>query len=185
MKKTGIWTTYIHTSSVVAKSRINVCHTIAVRQQLKLNYRFLCKLSSYAPYETGPSKQVRINLIPFFESLISFLPTNKTCDYVTVTKWIKYNSLFVKPLVVIMLPSENGPKFYVVRHCVLDESHGIILITEKLLDVFYDEHYQAYKVFDESIKSVKCLLWRKFKNGTITHMKSLANGFQYIAKKWI
>lgn len=169
----------------VVKSRINVCHTIAVRQQLKLNYRFFCKLSSYAPYEKGPTKQVPINLIPFSECLNAFLPSNKTCKYVSVAKWIKYNGQFVKPLVVIMLPCESDPKFYVVRHCIFDESHEIILMTEKLLDVFYDEHCQAYKVFDKSNKIMKCLVWKKFRNGTVSHLKTVANGFQYIAKKWI
>lgn len=69
--------------------RINVCHTIAIKSQLKLNYRFLCSPNQTPMIAYGPGKLIKSSDLTDLED-ISILETS---TYLKKLNWIKcYNN---------------------------------------------------------------------------------------------
>ena len=58
-----------------ANCRINICHTIAIKLQLKLNYRFLSRENSTPSILSfGPSKTILLSTVPHFNDFKFLLP---------------------------------------------------------------------------------------------------------------
>lgn len=170
-------------TSHVSRCRINVCRTIAIKHQLILNYRFLSKHCSYPLFTSGTIKQVALTQISESNEFISLLSHSN--GSIKKTQWIKYLGRKIKVNSIIVVPSEEGPLFHVVHVINIIEKYDCRIITKKLNDVFFDNHLQAFQVFDDNNYSWDMLKLCNLQDVTITVRNKLPNGCHYICKSWL
>lgn len=61
----------------------------------------------------------------------------------------------------------------------------ILFFITKLLDCYFDENYQAYKIFDAPEYEHSHFYLRDLENVTFTHFIRTNQGYHYVVKKWI
>lgn len=171
--------------SRVSTNRINVNKTIAVRHQLIQNYRFLYDNEPYAPFTAGPGTVMRIQYVQDYHRFASTLSI-KFGEQVTVANWLLIKGSKLKNGRIIVLFSEDGPKFHCVQTLILTGNDDFLVLTVKLTDCYMDEHLQSYEIISEDCYSWSLLSRKDVCNATaVTHVNKLSNGKYYIAKKWI
>uniref|UniRef100_A0A0C9QSB1 Uncharacterized protein n=1 Tax=Fopius arisanus TaxID=64838 RepID=A0A0C9QSB1_9HYME len=89
-----------------AITRKNINHTIAIRHQLRLNYRLITKKNRYAEFDLGPPSR-KLNDFPAF-----LLPHKATHENVIQLKWIKRGESLIKTGTIIMIPTEKETTFF-------------------------------------------------------------------------
>ena len=171
-------------SSHVAICRKNVCRTIAIRHQLMLNNRFLNEDTSNPPFISGSTKNILIHELDDVQNFLHLIPQSVT-NSVASTNWVEYLGHKIKRNSIITIFSENGPQFHLV-HTILVNDKELQVVSKRLDDCFFDEHLQAYKVFDDDC-FIYCLLKLEdiASNVIVTTINKLANGYNYIPKYWI
>ncbi len=131
-------------TSRVALCRINVCHTIAVKNQLQLNYHLLSKNFESNIWEGGPV--LRKNLNEISDGKIKCILPPNTSEILTMN-WIKH---FGKKVVVndsiVIFPTHDGPAFFIIKLIFLNHVEISLILSE--LSVYFDDHYQAYTIFE-------------------------------------
>lgn len=129
-------------TSRTAICRINICHTIAIKTQLKLNYDFLTAEFTSNVWESGPI--ISIAEITN-ENIRNALPSSSTFS---LLKWIRFYHKKIFPESVIIFPSgEDGiqPIAYLIKAIFLSNEVPSFIVS-KFEVVFFDVHYQAYYV---------------------------------------
>lgn len=125
--------------------RKNINHTIAVRHQLKLNFKFFTQATAFSEFSIGP-----ISSEDFDTSSISLI-NNLPIKNFQLLKWIRRQDLFIKEKSILIFSESDGPKFYKVVHCYYCQQNSqIFLAIQKLDNVYCDEHYDAYQILDSN-----------------------------------
>ena len=107
--------------------RINVCHTIAIKSQLKLNYRFLCTPNPRPFLTYGPGKFIKVSELSHFCDFKSFILETST---VKQLKWIKlFNKKISAGHIIIDFDTISGePLFYNSKHFLIDDKNELVVI---------------------------------------------------------
>lgn len=148
-----------------AISRVNVCRTIAIKNQLQLNYYFM-NVSKTSLFTTGKLRQTKLYKIENFDLFCTLVPTSYQ-DEMFVSKHILYLGKFFKRGTIVIVAKEDGIQLHIVQFVFLSKDKtDFILITRNIKEkcVFYDEHLFSYKVLDNfesqwAILEKKCLTY--------------------------
>lgn len=161
-------------TSRVSLSRVNICHTLALKEQLALNYFFL-QPPDYSEFSVGPSTIVQIDI---FKSLhMKFLHGR-----IPIVQWAAFDGQILKPGMILMHGSTNEFKFHLVQYLVLSPSDKLLAITKELV-CWLDEHLQSYEIY-ESKSPLLCLSWAKIRQCKISRKKRLGDSTEYVLKRW-
>lgn len=165
-----------------ANSRKNIAHTVALRHQLRLNYRLLSARHKYSEFSISSSGHQELFDFPLY-----IYPDYCATNVIKRVNWIKRQHLTIKSKTIIVTPAETGPVFYEVHGCYVDTDQIVTIITKNLLAVHYDEHYDSFKIIDDGDWRWHALQLDNITSGhaEITYKVRLKNGFFYIPKKWI
>lgn len=138
-------------TSHVSICRINVCRTISVRNQLKLSYDLLCQQFFPNPWKFGPSFSLQLQSI----SDSGLLETLQLFENKVIRKinWAQYRNKKISSNSVLVYPVVNESvfelEFFEVKMiCSIDDC--IHFIVSKIENVFFHEHFQAYRIFDSA-----------------------------------
>lgn len=163
--------------------RINVSHTIAVKNQLRFNNLLRNSKKQIDSFTTGPvSKILNLEAIPNFYLFAQHLPAG--INNVLSTSFIKYMGKELMASTILMMPSENGLLFYYIHNILLEPNRKLILITTCIDEYFFDEHYQSNDISIDN-KRWYCLFYADLKFCSLTRPVIAGNGKTYIPKRWI
>ncbi|XP_074097689.1 uncharacterized protein LOC141526555 [Cotesia typhae] len=113
----------IEMTAVASLTRKNISKTLAIKHQLHLNYRFLLNNSpNKSLYDVGPSHKQKISSIPQVYLFLQFL-SDDIKDEVLIHEHIKFKGEVIQKGVILMIPSEMNPEFYITR------TSGVALVT--------------------------------------------------------
>lgn len=165
--------------SYSAISRVNVCYTIALRNQLKLHYRFM----------KGKTSDPMLTLSSTKAGIIENIPSQLNIDgnTVRILKWIKRGKRQIQNDTIIMIPEESGPAFHKVSHMIFEPTGNISILTLKLNSCYYHDHFDAYEISDPNDTKPGFISEGQILNYTtiITSQVPVRNGFSYISKTWM
>ena len=65
------------------------------------------------------------------------------------TKWLQFKGKRIKLNSVIVIHEENDPEFYIVECIFYKNEEDFEVITKCIENCFYDDYYQAFKIFDD------------------------------------
>ena len=161
-------------------SRVNINRTIAIKHQLNLSYRFLTMKLRQPIFVSKNHKKKSINELEHYHQYFNLINKPNIVSVKSVNyydKIIKKNSVLVKFL-------ESGPIFQVVHEIIFDNLK-YIFITKNLKDCYYDEKYQAYKIFN-----LNDFNWDKVEDNDVQYRKIvnmvlLPDSYYYISKIWM
>lgn len=171
-------------TSRASVNRINVCRTIAIKHQLRLNYKFLTKEDvSFWTFNPQSIKIISINTLSDIHSYRYLLPLDlQTCNDISVVYAINLEGKNIHTNCLIMIPSESGPLFYKVEFIIIS-NNSFIILTKFLLDVYLDERLQLYEIITENC-SWKMFHFEELYDIVITYSVRITNGKEYIIKNW-
>lgn len=82
-----------------------------------------------------------------------------------------------------MVPSEDGPLFYIVHSILVNNNENVTFILKWLSDVFFNNHMDAYEVITHTIEW-KCMLKEQLYGCIVTNRVRVNNGKEFIVKNW-
>lgn len=170
-------------ASRVANSRVNINHTIAMRIQLKLNFKFFSPSTIASEFSIGPFSSENI-CAPSIVSSYDIVSSNN----LKLLKWLKRQEFIIKRDTILILFEPHGARFYEVYGCYCCQQSGKILVVTKTLNhVYFDEHFDAYKVFINESSDWKIFTTSEIGAGlaTITYKVKLNDNYYYIPKRYI
>lgn len=143
-------------ASRAAICRINVCHTIAVKTQLKQSYRFMSQsTSSEVIWEyAAPHKINNVNDLPHYSEFKHCLPLNTS--QLSTLNWISFFKKKIEPEHNIIISyKENGisPIFYVIRCFVMTENGDLFILCTIGRDYAFHNHFQCFELLETSNKN--------------------------------
>lgn len=173
-------------TSSVSINRVNLCKTIAIKHQLRLNYKFL--LNEFPKIIVYEKKLVKNDSVSHINSCLdiqrSVLPfVDKLTGLVSLVKSLSWEGKCIDEKTVIMTPSEDGPLFFDVNRIIVSGNQDFILIVKQLQDVIYDIHTQSYKI-ESSVYSWKVLTQGDLFSSNMTYAVRVSGGFRFIIKNW-
>ena len=138
-----------------------------------LNNRFLNEDTSNPPFIS--TKNILIHELDDVQNFLYLIPQSVT-NSVASTNWVEYLGHKIKRNSIITIFSENGPQFH-LDHTILVNDKELQVVSKRLHDCFFDEHLQAYKVFDDDC-FIYCLLKLEdiTSNVIVTTINKLATG---------
>ncbi|KYN28513.1 hypothetical protein ALC57_02067 [Trachymyrmex cornetzi] len=163
---------------------INVCRTIAIKNQLRLNYTFLTK-NSFSPWTFNPQsiKIISLKTLPDVWSYLHLLPLDlQTYDNISVVDSINFEGKDIYAGCLMMIPSENGSLFYKVELIIIT-NNSFVLLTKFLLDVYLDERLQLYEIISENY-SWKFFYFEEIYDIVLTYSVRITDGKEYIIKNY-
>uniref|UniRef100_A0A0C9Q8E6 ZNF333_0 protein n=1 Tax=Fopius arisanus TaxID=64838 RepID=A0A0C9Q8E6_9HYME len=175
------------TASRSTVSRINVCKTIAIKHQLRQNYRFLKKCTpTNIIYDFKLLKtELLRNLacyVELHEKLLASIVTEN--GEIKVVKRVDVEGTKFDVRSIIMIPSEEGPIFYKINKIIIHPVSHLVFIVQKLLFVWLDEHTECFKLVQKpyqwSILGLSDLFSCK-----VTNLVRASNGRQFVLKNWL
>lgn len=175
-------------TSNVSSNRINVCHTIVIKNQLRMNYRFIEELSEKEQNKNDVQNNTKLENISDLPG-INFI-RGSLCNYinnstsVTTTKFINFISSKIDLKSIIMLGSEQGPKFYQVQKIIVNsDNDNFLVITKYLNDIYLDEKMNTYEIFSSNF-IWNVLSSNDLKGCTVTYSVRTCNGKIFIVRNW-
>lgn len=152
---TQLWTMRFEAKHKVSKiaartssNRVNICKTVALRNQLTLNHLFL-KKDAFRIIEQGKLVKLLRSTIQQIETNLPSSQLSSGCQVFSV-KWIKKHGLRVDTntsVLTIDLCSETGyPLFGKVIKIYLSNSKKVILKCLSMPCISFNDHYCAYNV---------------------------------------
>jgi len=167
------------TVSKVSTNRINVQHSIALKEQYILNHRLIMRASSSsADFVSGSiNRPVEIDIDVFHRHGIfsekRFYPT----------KWVQVLGRYISGFTILMTPGEEGElEFIQVRRIYRNDDYKI-LIVGNVLECNFDYHLQSYEVTGAS-SSLRFIKYSDIISYFISYKVQFCSS-QYIIKKWI
>lgn len=162
-------------------SRRNLAYTLALKHQLKLHHKFRTSVPLLVPIY-GPIMKIHVRNLPDHANIVRVLPKNINPDELKIVKWIEYMGTEAHPNDVIMVMTEIGPTFSIIKYiilCLLDKQ--IYFLADKIESLYYDSHFQAYHVNPKKLQ----LSSYKLENiHDVTCMIKQPNGNTYVVNKW-
>ena len=169
--------------SHAAICRVNICKTIALRHQLVMNYRFLCKNSYYPTYIANHVRSVYIRDIPGISSFMNLWPKHLN-DKVDLTNCIQYKGQSIKKDTVIVTFSELEPQFNFVHLIILIDANNFFIMTKSMLDCYFNHHRRAYKIHSNEFHW-ELLTKADINTASVSYYNKLNDGNFYITKNWM
>lgn len=165
-------------TSRTSLSRKNINHTVAVRHQLKQNFRFFLKNYDQSEFSKRPHSSET------FDIPSTMLTSDFTIKNIKLLKWIKRNELFIKKGTIIILFEPDGPRFYEVQFCCYCQQSGKILIATKQLN---NVHFDAFQIVNNDNSDWNIFTTSEIRVGLaiITYKVKLINNNFYIPKKYM
>lgn len=169
-----------------AISRVNICKTIAIKHQLRQNYRFLInKTMEKISYDSKLIKNIPIiglkRYFVLFESLKISINKLKNID---TLRRVEFDGNTIEINTIIMILSEDGPIFYVTDSIIVGAPIQLYIIVRKLHSVSLHEHTECYSLYGEQY-SWEVLDLNNLFSYNIRHLVRASNGVKFIVKKWL
>lgn len=139
-------------TAVLSSNRINVCKTIAFKQQLKLAYLIHSSRLFSQRIRTGPSRSTRIRTLSL--SFDATLEENHQSlnNLVNVHNWVEKNGSHYKSgLVLCIEVDEDSPQFGIIKVIYVTTDDTIFFIYQKLTTIF-NTHIDGFKVISVNEK---------------------------------
>ncbi|XP_070511735.1 uncharacterized protein [Cardiocondyla obscurior] len=137
-----------------AAGRVNICKTIALKNQLMLNDLFL-KRKKFNRITYGKIKAVSRKTILALRDIWDTLSANTN---IFAVSWIKIDGIFFKPSynVTVELTEENDflPTFAEIEEIYVVDNDQVHFICRLFKTVTFNEHYYAYQVLRTDVKKV-------------------------------
>lgn len=175
-------------ASRAAICRINVAKTIALKHQLRVNYRLMKnEFAQHLQFNKRAIKSVPLLGLTGVQNVINYLPDGMQ-DLQTIVSTIKrmiFEGIEIAKGTIIMMPAEGRPKFYEVQHIILDEKkENCTLIVKRFYDVFLNEHTGDYELLSH------LFVWRVLESTRLystatSHVVSVTDVGEFIVKKWM
>lgn len=115
-----------------AVSRVNVCHSIALRHQLKLSHRFL-QTNEMSTLEIGPEVLDIHGDLP--RIVDEHFKCNNASKMVCTLEWVRQHNRKMQEGSVIMIASESGPQFYEISNLVKKPTYYLHLYITYILPI--------------------------------------------------
>lgn len=164
--------------------RVNICKTIAIRHQLMMNYRFICKNSEYPPYTVNHVKNISTQNVPQIGKFVHLWPKNLS-EYCYSTNYLEYHNIAIKKDTVIVPFSElQDPQFHFVHFIILIDKDTFLLITKSMADCHFNHHLRVYKMHGTEFHW-EILTKNDIDTASSSYYNKLADGNFYIAKNWM
>lgn len=137
-----------------AADRVNICKTIALKNQLVLNDLFL-KREKFHRITYGERKAVSDETRLALRDIWETLPADKN---IIAVSWVTIDGISYKPSynVTIDLPEENDflPKFAEITEIYVVDNDQVFFMCRLFKTVTFNGHYYAYEVLNTDDKSV-------------------------------
>lgn len=166
-----------------AVSRVNVCHTVAIKHQLRLNYQLLFSKEIlafiYDPSLMKMAPMKTLSDVEFFKQLINV--DIQDDEVIGTVKKVLFERQIISPGTLIMIPSEDGPIFYNVKHIL--KYNAFLFVCHVFFDVYATEDISSYEIMSDSC-SWAVLNYDDFAGFTQTHIVRTTDGRRHFVKKW-
>ncbi|KAF2892727.1 hypothetical protein ILUMI_13443 [Ignelater luminosus] len=140
----------------VVASRIDICKTLAVKNQLKLCNRFICKIDFKKSIQKGKSTfyEKIDNVVPNFNELVMRCGQSLTefMDNIVSVKRVTVQSTTYQIQDIIRIDFDceiSMPVFGCITKIIISKADQILFLYKKVMVSYFDSHFQAYKL-DES-----------------------------------
>lgn len=167
-----------------SSNRMNVCHTVAIRSQLKLNHKFTssteCLDSSFEKGRVLLMKE--LNVIENYAFFRHSLPSEH--NFIGTTEYVRYMGHEIRENTILMIASENEPDFYLVHTILLDSKSEAIIVASSAINCNFDCHFQAYEVVLPK-KNWNCFSHVDLRRCDISRIVPASRGKYYVPKRWI
>lgn len=171
--------------SKISLNRVNVCHSIALKEQYSLNFRFIKEKDNNQTdfdFKFG-SMLSKINYDEFeLNNVINIQTENKIIE----TNWVKVGGEKIitdqKHCTILVAPKDDNNFQFVLACKIYINKDFRIIITGKLLKCDFEYHLQAFKVITTE-DTPFFIEFNDIENYFITYQVQL-NGQFYIVKKW-
>ena len=172
----------------VSVSRVNITHTLAIKNQLKFNYRLLKEMYP----QPGDKEKPKITTycesiynLPELDSYFNDLPDKiKNSNVLNLTNNILFEGQNIQCNLIMMIPGEDDPQFHIIKKIILHNDE-FLLITIKLINVYLDEHTNLYEITSPAENTWKTLEKKQLCGFCMTHSARVPNGKTFIVKNWI
>ncbi|KAJ8673109.1 hypothetical protein QAD02_004370 [Eretmocerus hayati] len=166
-----------------ARTRINVCRTIAIRHQLLLNYRLRLK-KPQARIETAEKKSIVVSKLKNISEFYSLLPVHDPTAVVSTVKWVNTGDDKICKNSILLLFDDGGPVFYLAHELIVIDD-AVHIISKKLSNCYAVERIHGYKVVDKHDFCWSSLTLNDLHRASITYLTTLPDGGTYIYQNWI
>ncbi|KAJ8682490.1 hypothetical protein QAD02_018282 [Eretmocerus hayati] len=166
-----------------ARTRVNICRTIAIRHQLLLNYRLRLK-KPQARIETSEKKSIVVSKLKDISEFYSLLPVHDPTAVVSTVKWINTGDDQICKNSILVLFDDGGPVFYLAHELIVIDD-AVHIISKKLRNSYAVERIHGYKVVDEHDFCWSSLTLNDSRRASITYLTTLPDGGTYIHQNWI
>ncbi|XP_011866318.1 PREDICTED: uncharacterized protein LOC105561171 [Vollenhovia emeryi] len=126
-------------------SRLNIAHSLAIKHQMGMCYRFLSKEGLTPDMQTGPGHIITLhNMLPFIQAVPRELRDTECMTF----KWIDYKGTTYKLGMVVAIGAQDlCPLFGEVVNIIVND-HDVcpLLICTVLLNIGLSEHVLGYEV---------------------------------------
>ena len=171
-------------TSHAAISRVNVCRTIALKHQLILNYRLLCQELSNEVLTVGQQKKISFEQLPHLDEFHHFI-WMPFSTYLLTTDWVCFYSKKITLNSKIMIFGEDGLQFFDIYTFILNEKNDFQAVVRHMHDCFFDEHFEAFRIYDLNNFSWHVLSSKNITEATFTTAHKLRGGHYYTQKNWM
>lgn len=158
-------------------SRVNICHSLAVRSQLKFAERLISQKGVTKEIEIGTGCIVNVSDMEHFELFSNSLPPGFRGSVFSANWVIKRIHLKIGCVVIISLDDECAPLFGVIRHIFVDSLRNVLIVLSHLITVGFDEHYHAFEVLISETSTWSCVTGSFL---IISSVILLPNGRRYV-----
>jgi len=139
-------------------SRKNITHSLAIKEQFYLSYRFSSKMGLTDNQKLGPILFADdISCSNNYFTFKSSLPANFMGKCLEVS-WAEFRGIVYKPnlCIVLDISFNHLPQFGIVRHVLCNDSNNLCLIYQNLLNKRFCEDLHGYEV--EKLSEISCIL---------------------------
>lgn len=163
-----------------SRNRTNVCHSIALKEQYTLNYRFLNN-PSLSNFVSGPL----LRDCDTSEDVTFFRNEGIICSNKIIrTKWLEFLGSRINSRTILVTPTVDGFQFTQVNKIYVTENYSSFLILGSNLECNFHNHSQSYKLSNNSSTVInRAIEYKNIHNFFNTYKIKLNSEF-YILTKW-
>lgn len=170
--------------SRTAVCRVNVCRTIAIKHQLRFNYRLLSNEIISTRSSFDGVQEAYLTGLPDIQSYMNVLPAAiQRSEVISTVKKLRFDGVELYKNCIIMVPSEDGPLFYQVTELFVVGKENFTIIAKLLHDIYFNYHMQSYEILTNNFE------WKSIGKDDlygciVTHKVRVNDGKHYIVKCW-
>lgn len=131
-------------SAKVVTSRVNPTYTLALKQQLLLNYRFISQKGFCKRIDMGTTLCDQLMNMNVFDDFKTVVPS-ELINRVKCVSWVEVNGTKYKLNMIIRV--DNGDhNFGQIQFTLIDNKHNAYFIYKAINTIRFVEHYYAYMI---------------------------------------